>query len=307
MALIASGPYTEPRLKPAKHEVLAIANQYLEGADRAEVVNQLSSKGSLGSLLAAEIVIDYAIDDKPSMASTWLTVADGLLKDCQKKPEKEDPLNPGLIPTPHARAAMRLPQLSLIQCLIRNQRLPSESSVSRSYSQLVGVGHRIATNYRYETKINNDHAKEIGGLLGEIAVLGLAMRFSLTSGIGSDTWLPLQSRFRDDHGGSCKPGSGQDKKNPCFDMDIFTASEGRSPEKTYAIQIKGYDFGQGNDSPVLFIDPNLRINSAERHIPTLIINELNYELDPRIRYTTRITDNLDKRTGRLLDRIDEIS
>lgn len=281
---------------PTDRSALRLANLYLHDQEEAGLtIKRLMKKGPFGLMVAGEIALEEVSKRGPSYVSTWMSRAAQLYR-------KSINANPTDSPRLHigtkSKAATRLAQYRIYEDMYAKERLPEKPLVEGSYKKLVSQGASYVDLLRgtYLT----DRTKgpiELRGHIGEVAVLLLAQRYTLQS-IGCEEWLPLQSLFREDHGGDCE----KQVDEPTWDISILTQM-GRNEkiETSYKIQVKS-SAAEVTENPEVTVVrlADIALTEDDYRIPEKIIRGCKLELD-QSEGLDRVTEELDARTEKLLD------
>ncbi|GAC1387038.1 MAG: hypothetical protein NVS1B7_6170 [Candidatus Saccharimonadales bacterium] len=204
-------------------------------------------------------------------------------------------------------ALIRLAQMPLYAAIISTGELPDRAIVQQSYSKTLQVGQVLAEEHehvfrdRQQEKPGSKSALgELRGNMSELSVLLLGQRFALRADI-CDEWLPLLSQFSADHSTRRRAQS-----TSAYDIDIFMQHGNKPIESAYQLQVKTTknDCFRTNlpaykSVSVVHVIPDLARSNERIRVPT-IINECAMET-----YEERAQINLDYRSDRLLDLIDQ--
>lgn len=285
--------------KRARRASLEIANGFLhEEITPYRAIEKLKKVGLPISLLfAGEIAIESAHSDSPTLATSWLRYAKQHLDTAVDKAKDPDHYDP----SSQLRALVKKAHLKPYAHVLTHDTLPGAGLVTPMYDRLIQIGRSFSQITPEEMQeISEDSRIEIAGTLGELAVLLLGQRYALNT-IGCNTWLPMQSKFSEDHGGDCLNHTDEFT----WDIGIHTHTAPEPIEQSYAVQIKTSDTNTdlAPGPGVLFISPDLALYPGEKIIPRIIITSCFYEQDPTINHD-RISADLDARTEKFLDCLD---
>ncbi len=278
-----------------------IADSYLQNkAQLFESIDKLLDYGAYGEYIAGELCVMKAADDLSMHASSWLKIARQHLGNSFNSSESNDILK--------LKTFERLSQLKILSIIFSTHSLPTEEIVFKEYEKLVKIGGN------YTRKLDNlslysDRDREImTGTLGEIAVLALSQRWAIKE-IGTKDWLPIQSSFNEDHGGSCI----EITSKPAWDITIYESrSDTSNPiQPIHKIQVKNsppqsYSRARNHhDIPTIYINKDLALSPfKESSVFRNILLSCEYELTEPNNKSHRLSRELDYRTEKLLDIID---
>lgn len=277
---------------------LEIANAYLQGELQASNAASLLVKGDpFGMLLAGEVLLDQATKDSRHMVSTYVRRADGHFNRVIQETNEGFWKDGYDHASSRARAQVRLAQLSVFQLIYAKGILPGRDVTKGMYRNLARLGSQLVESRLQNVTDKYDSAMELRGVVSELSVLLLGQRYALRE-VGSQEWLPLQSSFSEDNGGSCVERT----ENFAWDINIFTAGRSGSwPEQTYAFQVKNLKNNIVNEElgPTLYVIPDLSLQAGERSTAHYIIRDCNNEM--RFPQAGSVTEALNARTEKLLD------
>lgn len=289
----------------AKHRHdLQIANSYLQGdIEFGEANYRLKNRNSHSNLILGEIALEeakLAIDRDFSIASTQFNYAKQCFQKAANPPRYESLASKE---SSQIKAHLRLTQFPALPKVLIDRKLPERGVVRGMYERMIGLGNDTLKFIPDIFNRNDNSAIELKGILGEMAVMSLAQRYSLRDG-SSQVWLPIQSMFSEDHGGNCIAETDEES----WDMSIFTQYDLDDPVKLpYKIQIKTAARRYEQDNGVTYVNicPDLKLHNKEdpRSVIGSILVGCSLEIK-RPNKCERITDLLDQRTEMLLDKID---
>ncbi len=186
--------------------------------------------------------------------------------------------------------------------MLEKGELASTGTVEQSCHETAMIGAHVGSiimknnPFRY-TKIKNDCI----GILGEVAVLGLAQRFSVKHGL-TDCWQASSSLIGDDRG-KVRRGAIRDG----WDIDVWSKLDDRLPELSYRVRVKSSNYlvkSYREGIQVVSISPDLALADNEQTLLGLrIVQELNNE-QSGAGSRNRISRVLNRRTEKLLDALE---
>jgi len=293
---------TQQNSEPTPHRrqrdyCLGTADEYLHGEIGAfEAAARVRDCGLIGKLFAGEVLLDAAAHHAVDDIESAIRESHHILK----------PLGKIAYDACHVTdldsvigAAYRHAQMPLLDAVILERHPPATKVVEESYHKLVNLGRQVIGPGQHLATENTHAAGELIGRTSEIAVLLLGLRFALRKAGPSD-WLPLQSFFSEDHGGSSLEFTGKD----AWDLNVYVPQDG-VPEPEYRLQVKSSrsiwsKARQIFGLPTVHVSDDLSLPERGRVISANIIEECAQELVYPYE-TPEITRRLDRRTERLLD------
>ncbi|HTE58636.1 MAG TPA: hypothetical protein VK694_07920 [Verrucomicrobiae bacterium] len=297
-------PQEMKKISSIKEECFELLEQYRCGRrDPYVTFLLLEEKRVVGAYFAGEFALELAGTVPMPEAEEWVDKAEHKLQPRNFNKQSRD-LN--VYSSFAARAAVRRAQLPLHRHMLTTQTLPPLDLVEETYMRTLEDSKQVTEVLR--AKVGS--APEIGrqalvGLLGEVSVLLLGQRAAKT--IGTHEWFPLQSTLFEDNANRFQgPGHG-------WDVSFFTHMSVEDPiDLAYKVQVKTRDgpYGGEKDEPGiarLNITPDLVVDKREQPhlLAAVIIEECYLEATYPEAAVQRVMPSLGKRTGRLLDKIEQ--
>ncbi len=298
--MIVNDPKNQ-RTSTYNHESRVIANNYLQEKESlAGTIHKLGRRGIYGHYLSSEILLEKASQSKGLDRNYQLRKANSSLYKSAYPDEtilyESDYVN-------STKARLRKHQLPAFHHMLARYKLPTNNNLSEIYSDLVTSSNELLDYSNNSPRSQDKTSLEARGVLGEMTILLLLQRFALNN-MPEGTWTPLQSYFSEDHGGNCIANSDV----PSWDINIFTQLEKKARiNKTYSLQIKAnmndYCMAGNKEADTIYILEDLRLNPNEHRIGGAIIKACQIELE-EVSNSERITNILDDRTEKLMDKLD---
>jgi len=288
---------------------LEIADAYLRGEETAfKAANKLSAYGPFGQLLAGEILVQDACNNKSYPIGALVHAKQHLQATVRSVKKSHDRVGKHALnrtyETEGARANLRLAQLGILGEIYSNQRLPGKTEAHIQYQKVLTLAGEVAKTVQNFGRNNSEDAASLKGCLGEMAVFLLAQRAAIKVK-DSSKWFPMQSTFKE-YSGETFANAATSNRTPPWNLSIFTqAKRGWLPEKTYKIPVKTRLRGQetGPVAPAsIYVASDLALDD-ELYVAKHIIEEC--QLERSGQQSHEITENLEERTMRLLNLIEE--
>lgn len=277
--------------------VLPIANQYLSGrAPIGKTLYRLRQRGTnFSGLVAAELLIDEAWKSAPLTAGSEIERATRhyeKVKAVARRPGEFD------FET-HLRAKIRLAQLPVLALMLGQRELPPSEATQKMYGDLLKISHKALTRFDHmRDELPVSTRRIVAGTASELAVLLLGQRHALREDI-AQSWLPLQSRFSEDHGGNCYGRS----EVPGWDTSFYTQTPGAPIALGATLEVKTSGRAEDKNPGTVRLDPDLALRPGEHEIYRKIIAACVFEAEPGGRDTSRVSAELNDRTVKLLGAI----
>ena len=275
-----------------------VANYLTANLDADEVLGRLRTGGQPGQLLSGEVCLQEAAYDQGN-ADFWLDKSVTYFGQAWRL-EDTRTITPR---TPTAtRAALRLAQMPVLKPMLLDSEFASAGAVEQAYRDTTMIAAHVGSlilkpNAFRHTKIKND----CFGIFSEVAVLGLAQRFSVQNSL-TDCWQASRSLIGADRG-TVRRGVVKDG----WDMDVWSKEDAQLPELSYRVQIKSSDHIVKSYRPgiqVVNVAPDLAVTDNEQALLGLrIVQELNRDQPGANRYK-RLSKTLSQRTEQLLNALE---
>lgn len=210
------------------------------------------------------------------------------------------------------RAAISLVFLKQHRALNFYDQLASPEDQDQTYRRLIEIGQRCLEGWDYYENLRKiSHCHELAGVVSEIDVLLLLLRFTRT--LGDSSWAPLPALVTQDRG---KRVTDQTMARNGWDIGVYThTDETKAPELTYKIQVKTdrnqriksdkidqasikYD----DDIVVVYARNDLSLDPNFRMARNFVINTCNEELHaPNSKSRRPLSRKLNQQTDKLLE------
>lgn len=263
----------------------------------------LGKKGLVGRYFAGEFALQLACDTSGTEAADWLALAEHKLNPSDFKGNLKDI---DAYSAYAARAVLRFAQLPLHRRMVLKGQLPEPEAAKAAYNttlswstQFVGL---LRVNRDSRTRNCQDY---MTGVAGEACVLLLGQRAA--QAMGTEEWFPLLSLLLEDNANRFS-----EEKGKGWDISIFTHVDQSEPiERSYKVQVKtgtvnNHTETYDTDISCVNIRPDLEVSKHDSGwLAAQIIEECNFEQENPELAQARVTALLDKRTDKLLAKIDQ--
>lgn len=284
----------QARMGGAMNEVAEYLYEY-EEAD--EALRKLRTGGVPGQLFSGEVCLQEASRDQ-SNADYWIKRSSAYFV---KAWRQEDMSNMTAYTPAATRAALRLAQMPVLVPMLVSGEFADLSTVRQAYKESALIASHVGGLIMRPNAFQKSRTKsDCFGILSEVAVLGLAQRFSVRQ-TQTDCWQATSTLIASDRG-TLRRGYVKDG----WDIDIWSKSDEQPPELSYKVQVKSSDRilqCYKKDIEIVSVSPDLALDGMGNGLLALqIVQELNNE-QPNSSRGDRITRMLDQRTENLLEAI----